>query len=158
MQPKRGKLSAPHFGPPALDTECLDKALITIHDQADGSERSDIVGTDYGREVGSTRKAQEGNQKNTRTTNLENSRGQYCGTILHPITGASEGTLYGTLKIPLGTKMTNGTSEHISEVFCLSQGTPEHPQTPFLTGSPGGPIHEQINGTRKQACIHSRVT
>ncbi|PKI51046.1 hypothetical protein CRG98_028571 [Punica granatum] len=28
----------------------------------------------------------------------------------------------------------------------------------FLTAPPRGPIHEQINGTRKQACTHPRTT
>ncbi|PKI75187.1 hypothetical protein CRG98_004411 [Punica granatum] len=35
-------LSAPHFGQLALDTERLDKALITIQGRADGGERSDM--------------------------------------------------------------------------------------------------------------------
>ncbi|PKI73414.1 hypothetical protein CRG98_006184 [Punica granatum] len=112
----------------------------------------------YRREVGSPRKAQEGNQKNRRTINPKNSRGRHYGTIHRRIAGASEGTQYVTLKIPLGTKMTHGASEHILEASCLSRGTPELSQTPFLTGLPGGPIHGQVNGTRKRACTHPRTT
>ncbi|PKI43826.1 hypothetical protein CRG98_035777 [Punica granatum] len=72
----------------------------------------------YGREAGSTKKAEESNQKNRHTTNPENSRDWHCGTIHRRITGASEDNRYGTLKIPLGTKMTNGSSERISEAYC----------------------------------------
>ncbi|OWM72893.1 hypothetical protein CDL15_Pgr028277 [Punica granatum] len=82
------------------------------------------------RKAGSTRRAREGNQKSKQTANPENSRDRHCGTIHHRITGASEGIQYGTLKIPLGAKMTNGTSGHTSESPCLSRGTPEHSQTP----------------------------
>ncbi|PKI34391.1 hypothetical protein CRG98_045212 [Punica granatum] len=42
------------------------------------------------REAGSTRIAQEGNQKNRRTTNPKNSRGRHYGTIHHRIARASE--------------------------------------------------------------------
>ncbi|PKI55032.1 hypothetical protein CRG98_024578 [Punica granatum] len=112
----------------------------------------------YRREARSTRKAQEGNQKNRRTTNPKNSRGRHCGTIHRRIAGASEGIQYGTLKIPLDTKMTHGASKHILEASCLSRGTPELSQTPFLTGLPGGLIHGQVNDTRKWACTHPRTT
>ncbi|OWM91543.1 hypothetical protein CDL15_Pgr024867 [Punica granatum] len=55
---------------------------------------------------------------------------KHYGTIHYRINGASEGIQYEILKIPLGAKMTNGTSGHTSEVPCLSRGTPEHSQTP----------------------------
>ncbi|PKI57925.1 hypothetical protein CRG98_021674 [Punica granatum] len=54
--------------------------------------------------------------------------------------------------------MTHGASEHILEASCLSRGTFELSQTPFLTGLPGGPIHGQVNDTRKRACTHPRTT
>ncbi|OWM90084.1 hypothetical protein CDL15_Pgr000871 [Punica granatum] len=58
------------------------------------------------------------------------SRNRHCSTIHSRIIGASEGVQYGVLKIPYGTKMTNGTPERISELSCSSRGTPEHLQTP----------------------------
>ncbi|OWM74319.1 hypothetical protein CDL15_Pgr013223 [Punica granatum] len=75
-------------------------------------------------------KAQKDNQENERTANPENSKDRHYGAIHHRITGVSEGIQYGTLKIPLGAKMTNGTSGRTSEASCLSWGTPEHSQTP----------------------------
>ncbi|PKI55403.1 hypothetical protein CRG98_024176 [Punica granatum] len=111
----------------------------------------------YRTEAGSTRKAQEGNQKNSRTTNPKNSRGRHCDTIHRRIAGASEGIQYGTLKIPLDTKMTHGASEHILEASYLSQGTPEPFANAFPTGLSERPIHGQVNGIRKRACTHPRT-
>ncbi|OWM73809.1 hypothetical protein CDL15_Pgr012372 [Punica granatum] len=51
----------------------------------------------YRREVGSPRKAQEGNQKNRRTINPKNSRGRHYGTIHRRIAGASEVNQNGVL-------------------------------------------------------------
>ncbi|OWM75159.1 hypothetical protein CDL15_Pgr012645 [Punica granatum] len=101
--------------------------------------------------------AQEGNQKNSRTTNPKNIIGRHCDTIHRRIAGTSEGIQYGTLKIPLDTKMTHGTSEHILEASCLNQGTPERFVDTFPTGLPERPIHVQVNGTRKWACTHPRT-
>ncbi|OWM77976.1 hypothetical protein CDL15_Pgr018545 [Punica granatum] len=84
------------------------------------------------------REAQKANQENERTANPENSRCGHCGTIHHRIIGASEGIQYGTLKIPLGAKMTNGTSRHTSEAPGLSRGTPEHSQC-LPNGAPKRP-------------------
>ncbi|OWM70938.1 hypothetical protein CDL15_Pgr019449 [Punica granatum] len=67
----------------------------------------------------------------------QSNRSWHCGTIHHRITETLKGAQYGTLKIPLSTKVTNDTSEHVPEASCLSRGTPDLSQTPFLTGLPG---------------------
>ncbi|OWM77121.1 hypothetical protein CDL15_Pgr013212 [Punica granatum] len=85
-------------------------------------------------------------------------RSRHCGTIHHRITEASKGAQCGALKIPLGAKVTNHTSESISEASCLSRDTPELSQTPFLTGLPKDPVHGQVNGTRERAYTHPRTT
>ncbi|OWM65571.1 hypothetical protein CDL15_Pgr023841 [Punica granatum] len=54
--------------------------------------------------------------------------------------------------------MINGTSERISEAFCLSRGTLRTFADTFLMRLPGRPIHRQVNGTQKRACIHPRTT
>ncbi|OWM72659.1 hypothetical protein CDL15_Pgr027195 [Punica granatum] len=109
----------------------------------------------YRREAESTRKAQEGNRKSKQTTSPEATG---AGTVILFITEASEGIQYGTLKIPLGAKMTNGTSGRISKASCLSRGTPELSQTSFLTKLPGRPIHERANDGRKLAYTCPRTT
>ncbi|PKI58163.1 hypothetical protein CRG98_021451 [Punica granatum] len=43
------------------------------------------------------------------------------------------------------------------KVYYLSRRTLEHPQTPFLAGPRGGPIHEQINSARRQAYKYPRT-
>ncbi|OWM90857.1 hypothetical protein CDL15_Pgr010668 [Punica granatum] len=112
---------------------------------------------DYRREVGSSKRLRRAIKKEINNESRSN-RSWHCGTIHHRITEASEGIQYGTLKIPLGAKMTNGTSGRILEASCLSRGTPEHSQTPFLTGLPGRPIHERANDYRKQAYTCPRTT
>ncbi|OWM90301.1 hypothetical protein CDL15_Pgr014139 [Punica granatum] len=41
---------------------------------------------------------------------------------------------------------------------CLGRGVPQTLTDVFSNGAPGGPIHKQINGTRKQTCTHPRTT
>ncbi|PKI38249.1 hypothetical protein CRG98_041365 [Punica granatum] len=89
------------------------------------------------RKAGFTKKAEESNQKNKHTTSPENSRDWHCGTIHHRITEASKGAQYGTLKIPLGAKVTNDMSGRASEASYSSRDTPDLSQTPLLTGLPG---------------------
>ncbi|OWM90092.1 hypothetical protein CDL15_Pgr000879 [Punica granatum] len=110
------------------------------------------------RKAGFTKKAKERNQKSRHTTNLENSRFWHCDTIQHRITEASKGAQYGTLKIPLGAKVTNDMSGRDSETSCLSRGTPRTLTNAFSDRTPGDPIQGRANGTREQTCTHPRTT
>ncbi|OWM70451.1 hypothetical protein CDL15_Pgr011927 [Punica granatum] len=83
------------------------------------------------RTAGSTRRAREGNLKSKQTTGPE---ATIAGTVALFITEASKDAQCGTLKIPLGAKVANGTSGRISEASCLIRDTPELSRTPFLTG------------------------
>ncbi|PKI74116.1 hypothetical protein CRG98_005495 [Punica granatum] len=105
------------------------EARITIHDPTIGGERADVgAWTTEGKQ--GPPKGSEGQSKGEMNNEPRSNRSWHYGTIHHRITETSEGIQYGTLKIPLGAKMTNGTSRRISEASCLSRGTPEHSQTP----------------------------
>ncbi|PKI47268.1 hypothetical protein CRG98_032339 [Punica granatum] len=105
------------------------KARVTIHDPAIRGERSSLGARAMREEQGPIGKAQSqlGEKINNKP---QNGGSRHCGSIHRRITGASEDIQYGTLKISLGTKMINGTSERISEASYLSRSTPEHLQTP----------------------------
>ncbi|OWM72676.1 hypothetical protein CDL15_Pgr004926 [Punica granatum] len=78
MQPKRGKLSAPHFGPPASHTRIPDRS--PGHYSSPGNQRQ-ICGhgvMSNRRRARSLRKAKESFRKNERTKNPENGR---AGTV-----------------------------------------------------------------------------
>ncbi|OWM63045.1 hypothetical protein CDL15_Pgr026219 [Punica granatum] len=84
----------------------------------------------YKEETGATKGRKRGDQRKQTSNEPQSSRNWHCSTIYRRITGAPKGIQYGVLKIPYDTKMTNGTSERISELSCLSRGTPEHLQMP----------------------------
>ncbi|OWM90858.1 hypothetical protein CDL15_Pgr010669 [Punica granatum] len=87
-----------------------------------------------GRRAGSTRKAEEGGQKNRQDKEPRKQRIRHCGTIHHRITEIPKGAQYRTLKIPLSTKVTNDTSGRISGANRLSWDASDLSRTPFLTG------------------------
>ncbi|PKI61580.1 hypothetical protein CRG98_018026 [Punica granatum] len=61
------------------------------------------------------------------------------GTIHHRNTEASKGAQCGTLKIPLGAKVTNDTFGRVSKASCLSRDTPRTLTDAFSNGAPGAP-------------------
>ncbi|OWM74519.1 hypothetical protein CDL15_Pgr005098 [Punica granatum] len=78
MQPKRGKLSAPHSGPPASHTRIPDRS--SGHYSSPGNQRQ-IGGhgvMSNGRKAGSLKKVEESSRRNLQAKNLENSR---AGTV-----------------------------------------------------------------------------
>ncbi|PKI48234.1 hypothetical protein CRG98_031389 [Punica granatum] len=131
----------------------LTEAQITVLDLAIEGERMNIEARTTGEKQGLLGKTQGGNQKNGRTRNPENSRDLHCGTIHRRITGASEDIQYGGLKIPRGIKMTNGTSEHISEVRCLSRHTPRTSADAFPSKALGTP-DPQMNKRHSEIGLH----
>ncbi|PKI59352.1 hypothetical protein CRG98_020256 [Punica granatum] len=129
MQPKRGKQSAPHFGPPAPTKDSQPKlGLLFMARQSEANARTWEHGLQKRSKV--PPKGSEGQSKGEINNDPRNNRIWPCGTIHRRITGASKGIQYRALKIPHGIKMTNDTSERISEVYCLNRVTPEHLQTP----------------------------
>ncbi|PKI50887.1 hypothetical protein CRG98_028715 [Punica granatum] len=122
-------MSAPHFGSPTPTKDSRPKLeLLFMTRQSEANARTWEHGLQKRSKV--LQKGSEGQSKWKINNEPQNSRSRHFGTIHHRITEASEDIQYGTLEIPLGTKMTNGTSERISEAFGLGQSTPEHLQTP----------------------------
>ncbi|PKI57936.1 hypothetical protein CRG98_021685 [Punica granatum] len=109
------------------------EAQVATRDSAIGGERAD-VGARTTEEKRGPPKGSEGQSKGQIHNEPQNSRSRHCGTIHRRIIEASKGAQYGTLKIPLGAKVTNDMSGRDSEASCLSRGTPELSQAPFLIG------------------------
>ncbi|PKI58209.1 hypothetical protein CRG98_021380 [Punica granatum] len=102
----------------------------TIHHR----ERADVgARTTEGKP--SPSKGSEGHSKGEINNEPRSNRSWHCGTIHHRITEASEVIQYGTLKIPLGAKMTNGTSGP----FPSSDFPFEAPNITFQPRGPSGP-------------------
>ncbi|OWM71001.1 hypothetical protein CDL15_Pgr008083 [Punica granatum] len=124
MQPKRGKLSAPHFGPPASHTRIPDRS--PGHYSSPGNQRQ--IG---GHGVMSNRRRARSTGKGGREQSEERTdkesrkrRSWHCDTIHHRVTEAPKGAQYGTPKIPLSAKLTNDTSGRISGASHMSRDTP----------------------------------
>ncbi|PKI68863.1 hypothetical protein CRG98_010718 [Punica granatum] len=146
-QSKSGKLSAPHFGPPALTEnsnshsdhsptnkteEGPAEAPVSIHSRVIGGNCIGHGAMDYRKEARATRKVIGGNQRSqTGIKSRVDSRNRHCCTIHHRIAGVSEGVQYGVLNIPHDAKMADVIFARISKIICLSRGTLEHPQTAF---------------------------
>ncbi|OWM80567.1 hypothetical protein CDL15_Pgr016480 [Punica granatum] len=78
MQPKRGKLSAPHFGPPASYTRIFDQGPGYYSSPEDQRRTCGHGIMKYGKETWSTEKTGESNQKGKQATNL---RATGAGTV-----------------------------------------------------------------------------
>ncbi|OWM71806.1 hypothetical protein CDL15_Pgr020683 [Punica granatum] len=89
----------------------------------------------WGRKAWSTEKSE--GEPSEEWTNKESRkrRSWHCGTIHHRIAEAPKCAQYGTLKIPLGAKVTNDTSERTPETSCLSRDTPIPHRRLFRRGS-----------------------
>ncbi|OWM86319.1 hypothetical protein CDL15_Pgr020627 [Punica granatum] len=126
-------LSAPHFGPPAPTEDFRPKlgTLFTIR-EPEANMRAQSHGLREKSKVHRERRRRAVRRANNKESRKR--RSWHCGTIHHRITGASKGAQYGTLKIPLGAKVTNDTSERAPEPYRLGQDTPDLSRTPFLTG------------------------
>ncbi|PKI36715.1 hypothetical protein CRG98_042895 [Punica granatum] len=122
-------ISTPFWPTDSPHKNARTETRVTIHDPAIGGESSDM-GARTTKEKQGPPKGSEGQSKGQINSEPQNSRSRHCSTIHRRITGALEDIQYETLKIPLGTKMTNATFERILEASCLSRGTPEHLQTP----------------------------
>ncbi|OWM89114.1 hypothetical protein CDL15_Pgr026277 [Punica granatum] len=73
MQPKRGKLSAPHFGPPVSYTRIPDQSPGYYSSPGHRRRTCGHGDTNNRRRAGSIRKAEESNRKNLQAKNPENS-------------------------------------------------------------------------------------
>ncbi|OWM72876.1 hypothetical protein CDL15_Pgr023281 [Punica granatum] len=88
-----------------------------------------------GRKAWSTEKSRGEPSEGQTNKESRKRRSWHCGTIHHQITEASKGAQYGTLKIPLGAKVTNDTFERAPETSCLSRDTPIPHRRLFRRGS-----------------------
>ncbi|PKI61309.1 hypothetical protein CRG98_018300 [Punica granatum] len=144
-QPKRSKLSAPNFGPLA-PTEGSNGHLNYNPTSAteQGTEEPRLPFTngpaqantqswdrDYRKEATAARGLRQATRRSRASSKPRDNRSQHDITFHRRIAGVSESIQYGTLKIPLGAKITHVISERISEIICLSRGTPERSQAPF---------------------------
>ncbi|OWM76797.1 hypothetical protein CDL15_Pgr021189 [Punica granatum] len=73
MQPKRGKLSAPHFGPPVSYTRIPDQSPGYYSSPGNRRRTCGHGDTNNRRRAGSIRKAEESSRKNLQAKNPENS-------------------------------------------------------------------------------------
>ncbi|OWM63178.1 hypothetical protein CDL15_Pgr009403 [Punica granatum] len=73
MQPKRGKLSVPHFGPPASYMRIPDQSPGYYSSPDDQRRTCGHRDMNYRRKAGCTKKAEESRQKNRQTRNPKNS-------------------------------------------------------------------------------------
>ncbi|OWM72783.1 hypothetical protein CDL15_Pgr024835 [Punica granatum] len=133
-------VSAPHFGPPASHTRIPDQS--SGHYSSSGNQRQ--IG---GHRVMNKRRRARSTEKGGREyleerTNKESRkrRSWHCGTIHHRVTEASKGAQFGTLKIPLSSKVTNDTSGRISGANHMSWDTPISHGRLFWQSSQG-PTH-----------------
>ncbi|OWM82691.1 hypothetical protein CDL15_Pgr024843 [Punica granatum] len=122
MQPKKGKLSAPHFGPPASYTRSSDRGS-GHYSSPDNQRRIGRHGVmNNGRRARSLRKVEESHQKNKRTKNPETAELalRHYSSLSHRST---ERCPIWDSKNPFSAKVTNDTSRRISGASCLSWDT-----------------------------------
>ncbi|OWM80210.1 hypothetical protein CDL15_Pgr012341 [Punica granatum] len=131
MQPKRGKLSAPHFGPPASHTRISDRG--PGHYSSPGNQRRIVRHgvMNNGRRGRSLRKAEESHQKSERTRNPQND-----GLALwHNSSSSHRSTERRPIWDSKNPSQCQSDQRHIrvrSGDILVRPGHPDVPRTPFL--------------------------